>query len=80
MDSSPLVRVLGPGLGLLGTLLHLLLERIGCLPACLLERERDSESFFIDLGFDMGACLNTRVSEVRRRPVHLVIPVGAWVV
>ena len=28
----------------------------------------------------MGACLNTRVSKVRRRPVHLVVPVGAGVV
>ena len=28
----------------------------------------------------MGACLNTRVPEVRRRPVHLVVPVGAGVV
>ena len=80
MDSPPLERVLGPGLGFLGTLKHLLLERIRCLPTCLLERERDGECFFIDLGFDMGACLNTRVSKVRRRPVHLVVPVGAGVV
>ena len=65
MDGPPLVRVLGPRLGFLGTLKHLLLEGIRCLPSCLLERERDSESFFIDLGFDMGACLNTRVPEVR---------------
>ena len=78
MNSSLLVGQVRPRLGLSRALL--VLERVGRLPAGLLQGERHSDRFAIDLTLDVGAGLHPRVSEVGRRSVHLVIPVGARVV
>ena len=78
MNASLLVGQLGPRLRLPRALL--VLERVGRLPAGLLQGERHCDRFAIDLALDMGAGLYARVSEEGRRSVHLVVPVGAWVV